>query len=189
VTDQPTGPPAEVILTDGGVTLRVIDHTDVDQITAACQDERLQRYIPVPRPYERAAAEDYVTRSRAFWPTGRKAVFAIVDAADTGRLLGVIILTVAGRCGNAAYWVVPAARGAGVARRALELLTEWAFQELVLAVILLEIHETNTASMEVARACGYHRAGRIDSTVGPGGHALLYSRLVSDDVLGSVRSS
>jgi RimJ/RimL family protein N-acetyltransferase len=166
-------------LTDGAVVLRALRATDVDQITAACQDERLQRYIPVPRPYGRADAEAYVARSLDLTAKGRKAVFALAAPDDDDRLLGVISLTVAGRCGNAAYWVVPAARGAGIARRGLELLTEWAFRELVLAVILLEIHETNTASAAVAAACGYHRAGRIDSHVGEG-HALLFSRLVSD---------
>jgi RimJ/RimL family protein N-acetyltransferase len=167
------------VLDDGTVRLRPMEAADVDPVTAACQDERLQRYIPVPRPYRRADAEDYVARSQDLTAKGRKAVFSIVAVDDPRRFLGLISLTVAGRCGNAAYWVAPSARGAGVARRALELLTEWAFRDLLLAVILLEIHETNTASMEVARACGYHRAGRIDSHVGEG-HALLFSRLVSD---------
>jgi RimJ/RimL family protein N-acetyltransferase len=166
-------------LTDGAVVLRGLRAGDADQIWAACQDERLQRYIPVPRPYRRADADAYIARSQDLTAKGRKAVFAVVAPEDDDRLLGVVSLTVAGRCGNAAYWVAAPARGGGVARRALELLTEWAFRELVLAVILLEIHETNAASMAVAEACGYHRAGRIDSHVGEG-HALLFSRLVSD---------
>jgi RimJ/RimL family protein N-acetyltransferase len=173
-------------LGDGCVRLRPIEAGDVDAITAACQDERLQRYIPVPRPYARADAEAYVARARDLTAKGRKAVFAIVSEPSSDepeRFLGVISITLAGRCGNAAYWVAPDARGGGVARRALRLLTEWAFRELVLAVILLEIHETNTASMEVAVASGYHRSGRIDTAVGPDGHALLYSRLVTDEPL------
>jgi RimJ/RimL family protein N-acetyltransferase len=167
------------VLDDGTIRLRPLESADADAITAACQDERLQRYIPVPRPYRREDAVAYITRARDLTAKGRKAVFAIVAVDDPTQLLGVISLTVAGRCGNAAYWVVPAGRGSGAARRALALVTEWAFAELMLAVILLEIHETNAASMAVAAACSYHRAGRIDSHVGEG-HALLFSRLVSD---------
>jgi RimJ/RimL family protein N-acetyltransferase len=127
----------------------------------------------------------YVEASLDLWSTGRKAVFAIVDADDPDRLLGVISLTIAGRCGNAAYWVVPAARGRGVARRALTLLTDWAFSSVLLGILLLEIHETNTASVHVALAAGFHRSGHIDvpSPGGPGG-ALLYSRLVTDPAPG-----
>lgn len=173
--------PPDATPSDGVVVLRIIDPADVDQICAACQDPRLQQYIPVPRPYSRADAEEYVARSLALWPSGRKAVFAIVDPVDTSRLLGVISLSIAGRCGNGAYWVSPGARGQGVARHALTLLTEWAFITLGLAVMLLEIHETNTASMHVAGAAGYHPSGRIDVETDTGPHAaLLYVRLVSD---------
>lgn len=182
-----TSVPHPAALTDGVVLLRRIDHRDVDQITAACQDERLQRYIPVPRPYRREHAEQYVTASHTHVEAGRKEVLSIIDPADD-RLLGVISITLAGRCGNAAYWVVPAARGRGVGRRALGLLADWAFSNLDLAVILLEIHETNQASAAVADAAGFHRSGAVevpgmpepDGSPGPPRTALLYSRLASD---------
>jgi RimJ/RimL family protein N-acetyltransferase len=173
------------------VVLRPISVDDVDQITAACQDERLQRYIPVPRPYARADAEGYVATSHRFMATGRKQVLSIVEADDHARLLGVISLTIAGRCGNAAYWVVPEARGRGTARRALRLLADWAFTQLDLAVMLLEIHDTNEASAAVAVAAGFHRSGAVEvPSFDPSGHgegevrsALLYSRLASDPVV------
>lgn len=169
-------------LTDGVVVLRALEPGDVDQIADACQDERLQRYIPVPRPYERGDAEEYVNRSLRLWPTGRKAVFAIADPDDPSRLLGVISLSVAGRCGNAAYWVVPGARTRGVARRALRLLTDWSFSRRDLGIVLLEIHESNAASLDVAAANAFHRAGRLDAVAENGDHhgALLFARLVSD---------
>ncbi len=176
-----TSEPPTLLLTDGEVALRPIAIGDVDQITTACQDERLQRYIPVPRPYHRAHAETYVDLARRSWGTGRKAVFSVVEPGDHARLLGVISLTVAGRCGNAAYWTCVDARGRGVGRHALRLLADWAFDELDLAVILLEIHETNRASIAVALANGFHRSGRVDIDTDEGVRsALLYSRLASD---------
>ncbi|MEO6629679.1 MAG: GNAT family N-acetyltransferase [Aquihabitans sp.] len=173
--------PDDVLLADGVVLLRPIAASDAAQVCAACQDPRLQQFIPVPQPYVLADAEEYIARSVALWPTGRKAVFSIVEPTDHDRLLGVISLSIAGRCGNGAYWVNPEARGRGIARHALGLLTEWAFTVLDMAVVLLEIHETNTASAAVANAVGYHESGRIDVNTDTGPKsALLYVRLVTD---------
>lgn len=184
VTILSAEPPA-LLLTDGVVTLRPIALADVDQITAACQDDHLQQYIPVPRPYHRADAEAYVDLARRLWATGRKAVFSMVDPDDHDHLLGVISITIAGRCGNAAYWVSPGARGRGVARRGLRLLSDWAFTALDLAVVLLEIHDTNLASAAVAEAAGYRHSGRVDVDTETGPRfALLYVRLASDPVPG-----
>lgn len=180
VTTLSSEPPA-LCLTDGVVTLRPIGADDIDQITSACQDERLQTYIPVPRPYGRSDAVAYVELARSLWPTGRKAVFSVVDPDDESSLLGVVSLTIAGRCGNAAYWVSPHARGRGVARHALLQLADWAFASLDLAVILLEIHETNLASAAVAVAAGFHHSGQVDVETPTGPRtALLYVRLASD---------
>jgi RimJ/RimL family protein N-acetyltransferase len=174
---HPPDPP----LSDGVVLLRPVDEDDVDQICSACQDERLQRFIPVPRPYTRRDAEDYVARAQRQWTSGEKAAFAVTDPEHPATLLGVISLSIAGGTGNSGYWMAPGWRGRGMARRALGLITDWAFSTLELAVILLEINEHNTASMEVARAVGYHQAGRIDVNTETGKRGgLIFSRLISD---------
>ena len=173
--------PVGIELTDGVVTLRPIAEHDVDQITEACQDPVIQRYIPVPRPYARSDAETYVALSLDFWPTGRKYVFTVVEPDRPALLLGVVSLTVAGRCGNAAYWLAPGARGRHVARRALRLLADWAFTHLDLAVLLLEIHDTNEASKRVAVHAGFHHSGGVEVATDSGPRsALLYVRLASD---------
>ena len=168
-------------LTDGVLSLRPVDGRDVDQIWAACADERLQRYIPLPLPYTREEAEGYVTRSVQHWTTGRKAPFTITPPGEPDHLLGVISITFAGSTGNAGYWVAPGERGRGVARRALDLVVEWAFAEREVGIVLLEIHESNEASQEVARAVGFHQVGKIE--VGKGAkrrEALLWARMVTD---------
>ena len=170
-------------LTDGIVLLRPPTDADIDQITVACQDPRLQQFLPVPRPYERADAEAYVAASRRSWAEGRKAVFAIADPADPARVWGVISMSVAGSCGNCGYWTVPAMRGRGVARRALALLCEWAFSVRGLAIVLAEINPENESSAEVARAAGFHRSHEIPvDRSSPTGETerVLYLRLVSD---------
>jgi RimJ/RimL family protein N-acetyltransferase len=173
--------PPDPPLTDGVVLLRPVGDADVDQIYDACQDERLQRFIPVPRPYERTDAEAYVERAHRQWASGEKAAFVIVEPPDTMLLLGVISISIAGGMGNCGYWVTAEARGRGLARRALHLVTDWAFGTLQLAVVLLEINEANEASMEVAQAAGYHRSGRIDVNTETGKRGgLIYTQLISD---------
>jgi len=41
--------------------LRAPSPSDVEAITAACQDPEIQRRIPIPVPYTRSDAERYVT--------------------------------------------------------------------------------------------------------------------------------
>jgi RimJ/RimL family protein N-acetyltransferase len=176
----PLAPP-DPPLTDGAVQLRPVERADVDQITDACQDEQIQRFIPVPRPYTSADAVQYVERAERQWAAGEKAAFTIAEVDDSSVVLGVISLSLVEATGNCGYWIAPDQRGRGLARRALSLVTGWGFASLQLAVILLEINEHNAASMAVARSVGYHQAGRIDvNTVTGKRGGLIFARLVSD---------
>jgi RimJ/RimL family protein N-acetyltransferase len=173
--------PPDPPLGDGVVVLRPFVEADVDQITAACQDEGIQQFIPIPRPYRRADAEHYVARTRRQWAEGWKAAFAIVAADDPATVLGAINLAVVGSVGNSAYWIAPDARGRHLASRALQLVTDWAFGSLGLGVVLLEIDEHNEASRRVAAHAGFRPAGRMAVAVGPDTREhLLYSRLAVD---------
>jgi RimJ/RimL family protein N-acetyltransferase len=171
-----------VELSDGVVALRPVDERDVDQIWAACADEGIQRYIPLPLPYTRDEAVAYVQRSMAHWATdGRKAPFAITPPGEPDRLLGVISITFAGSSGNAGYWIVPGERHHGIAHRALALLADWAFAERDVGIVLLEIHASNEASEHVATAAGFHQVGKVEVGSGPTRReALLWARLVTD---------
>ncbi len=175
-------------LDDGVVMLRPWADEDVDQITNACQDPLIQQFIPIPRPYGRADAENYVERTRRQWSEGSKAAFAVVDVSRPELLLGAVNMAVVGSVGTGAYWVAPHARGRGVAQQALRLLADWALDEVGVGVVLLEIHPTNAASIRVAQSAGFHEAGHleVDGQAAGGGAVredhLIYSRLASDSV-------
>ncbi len=173
--------PPTPALTDGVVTLRPWRADDLDQLVAACQDPAIARFIPIPVPYTVADGRAYLERTSREWASGAKAAFAIVAADDDTRLLGAINVAIVGAAGNSGYWVAPAARGHQVARRALRLLTDWAFAELDLGVIILEIRAENPASMAVAIACDYREAGRLDVNLATGTKGgLIFSRLAGD---------
>ena len=61
------------------------------------------------------------------------------------------------------YWVAPAARGRGVASRAVRLLADWGFRGLGLARIELTCGPDNVASQRVAERCGFTREGLLRS--------------------------
>jgi RimJ/RimL family protein N-acetyltransferase len=78
--------------------------------------------------------------------------------------------------------VAPRAHGRGVARSALQLLTEWAFEH-GLERVKLRISTDNEASMRVAERCGYVREGLLRSLHFKAGKRLdivVYSRLPTD---------
>ncbi len=168
-------------LSDGVVALRSWLAADIDQLVEACADPVIHQFIPIPDPYTRADAEAYVARTQRQWADGSKAAFAIVAADDPARLLGAINVAVFETVGNSAYWVAPWARRQGVATRALQLVTRWAEPTLGLGVILLEIRPENVASMAVARAAGYHDAGRVDVNTATGKKGgRIFTRLIAD---------
>lgn len=175
---DPSFAPPDPALTDGVIMLRPWLDSDIDQVNIACQDPDISRFIPIPRPYGRSDAEDYVARTRRQWREGTKAAFAITDASAPTVVFGAVNLAVAGRTGNAAYWIAAGARRRGIAERALRLLVSWAFDALGLGVVILEIHPENVASQHVANAAGFNAAGHLEMNTdnGPRDH-LIYSRL------------
>ncbi len=140
-------------LSDGDLTLRATGPEDADALTAACQDPEIPRWARVPSPYRRADAESSLARSEAQTRAG-VVMTLVVDAGD-GRLAGSISLMGIDRergYGEIGYWVAAAARGRGVATRAVRLLRDWAAEELGLTTLEILIHRDNAPSRAVARA-------------------------------------
>jgi RimJ/RimL family protein N-acetyltransferase len=168
-------------LADDVIVLRPFADADADQLTQACQDPLIQKFIPIPRPYTGTDATAYIDRTKAQWVDGSKAAFAIARADDPAIVLGAINVAIFEAVGNAGYWVAPHARGQGIATRALFLLTDWVFDQLGLGVLLLEIRPDNPSSLHVAHTVGFHDAGQIDVNTQTGerfGRILV--RLASD---------
>ncbi len=60
---------------------------------------------------------------------------------------------------NVAYWVLPAARGAGVASRALAAVSAWALDDIGFHRLELDHSTRNHASCRVATKAGYRLEG------------------------------
>jgi RimJ/RimL family protein N-acetyltransferase len=173
--------PPDPPLHDEVVLLRPWTGDDATQIHAACQDPRIQQFIPIPRPYAFDDAVAYIERTLRQWASGEKAAFAMADVNDPAVVLGAVSLAVVARTGNAGYWVVPEVRGLGLATRSLRLVTHWAMATLGLGVVLLEIHHANGASIHVAETSGFHLVGQLEVPEPRGSRShLLYAHLAAD---------
>jgi RimJ/RimL family protein N-acetyltransferase len=134
---------------------------DVDALVA---DPAVLRFTRVPEPPPPGFARTWLAAYREGRRDGSREAFAIVDAG--GAFLGIAVaprIERAARTAELGYVVAPAARGRGVARAALRLLTEWAFAELDAVRLELLIGVENEASKRVAEACGYEREGVLRS--------------------------
>jgi RimJ/RimL family protein N-acetyltransferase len=125
------------------------------------QDSEIPRYMGIPVNHTLEGVERWLGGRDEGWDRGSDLTFAI-ESADTGHLLGSIGLEVSQddpAIAEVGYWIAAEARGCGVARRAVDTVTRWAFAELGLARLEITTHEDNLASQRVAEANGYRREG------------------------------
>ena len=147
-------------LSDGVIALRAKARTDVEALTAACQDPEIPRWTLVPVPYRRADALGWIAATELELDAGLAIDWLAVDA-DDALLASIALMGIDRERGTAeiGYWVARAARGRGVATRAVRLVRDWAAGELGLTTLELVIHEDNAPSHAVARAAGFTDTG------------------------------
>jgi RimJ/RimL family protein N-acetyltransferase len=169
-----------VEISAGGLHLRPFRPSDAPDVTVACQDPQIQRWVPVPVPYVLAHAEEYVDRTcPEGWQRGEVATFAITESTS-GRLLGSIALhgldgpdAIAG----VGYWCAPQARGRGVMTQAVGAVCRWGFAACGRERIEWYAEVGNGASRRVAEKAGFtvegvlrsrlvHRGVRVDAWIG-----------------------
>ncbi|GIJ26983.1 hypothetical protein Vqi01_21450 [Micromonospora qiuiae] len=176
----------EPLIEGQGVRLRPFRLADVPDIAAGCADPLIQRFIDgLPNPYTEADARWWVTEGAPAAFAAGGAAFAIADP-DTDRLLGAVGLsnpvTHRGQA-EIGYWVVPWARGRGVATAATRALAGHAFVTGTARLELLTSVE-NAASQRVALAAGFRPEGvrRAASSVRGGGRrdTAVWVRLADD---------
>ena len=148
-------------LHDDVIRLEPLTHDDRADLLALIDDEAVLDFTLVPTAADSSFVNGWIARYEAGWDDGTCAGFAARDATDGSFLAfaSIVKLDVAAREGELGYAVSPAARGRGVARRAVELLTRWAFDELDLIRLELAIDVANRASERVAERAGYRLEG------------------------------
>ncbi|MFF7898348.1 GNAT family N-acetyltransferase [Streptomyces sp. NPDC088817] len=98
---------------------------------------------------------------------GTAASFLIADAGSGTTLghIGVNDIRPPLGAATTGYWVLPEARGRGVATRALRLVANWAFGELGLHRLELDHAVGHGASCRVAERCGFRHEGTMRGAI------------------------
>ena len=168
------------------IRLELLGEAHLADVAAMFEDKDVLRYTRIPDPVPPGWERDWL----GFYEEGRRAgtreAFAVVDSDGGGSFLGLALafdIDREGRQLELGYVVAPQARGRGVATRALELLTEWAFAEIDALRIALWISADNEPSKRVATNAGYRYEGTLRSfhfKQGVRDDFEVWSRLPSD---------
>lgn len=176
--------PQPVLPAPGGLVLRPWEPADAAVFLAAYQDPEI-RHWHTRQPASEDQVREWFAQYRQAWAEETGASWAVTR--DGGEVLGRIALGgwnlddgVAG-CG---YWVLPAARGAGVASRALAALSGWALGGAGFHRLHLDHSTRNEASCRVAVKAGFLLEGtkRSDAVHADGRHDMhLHARIRGDE--------
>ena len=146
-------------LTDGVVTLRLPDEGDLAAIDLGLHDPDVVRWFDQPV----SSAADVLALNRARWADASP-TFSICeqDLACVGHVW-MNRSTSDTTAGSIGYWLLPEARGRGLATRAVQLISDWAIEDLGIRRLRLYTEPGNERSQRVAERSGFWRIGTIAS--------------------------
>ena len=153
-----TGEPAEpLVIRAGGLVLREWTRQDVPAMVALFDDDEVDRWTPLPSPFDETVAQGYFERACR----GRHAgTWQLAITEDGVEPLGEVLLFPTEKAGvcELGYAVGAAARGRALATRAVRALLPLA-ASLGYREAQLTIAVGNEPSNRVARATGFRRTG------------------------------
>ena len=167
--------------------------TTLDGLIAAAADPQIALWNPLPTT-DRAAAAKWVEVRDNAWNAGTLATFALTEntrltaAEDTvPALLGAVTVRWTDRAdglGMIGYWLLPAARGRGLATSATAVAADWALRTAGVRRLELAHAVENEASCRVADRCGFPAEGTLRASYrfGDGNYhdEHLHARLATD---------
>ncbi|XVU28491.1 GNAT family N-acetyltransferase [Actinoplanes sp. CA-054009] len=150
----------DVVLRTARLTLRAPDEGDVDAIVDAVSDPVTLGWLPLPDPYGREQAVNFVAEKA---PAVRAGGGGLIRAIECdGVLAGMIDLKKTDwrhRATEIGYWAAPAARDRGVMTEATVGLSRWVLTEMGFERVVLHIAPGNKASVRVAEKAGFSYEG------------------------------
>lgn len=148
------------------VRLDAVSETDIDWITAACQDPEIQRWTYVPRPYHRHHAVEFVATGAGEFRTW--AVRTASDLRPVG-MIGIHSVDSKTHTATIGYWVAPWGRRNGAASGAIRLVVDEARHVSGVSIVEAHIAVSNAASRRTVESCGFVFAEESTKTTCPDG--------------------
>jgi ribosomal-protein-alanine N-acetyltransferase len=151
------------------VILRLPDERDLTAIERGLRDPGVIRAFGGSG----LAASDVLELNRNRWADGDAATFAICDTSD--HCLGHVFVNLGpSRRATVGYWLLPEARGRGLATRAVRLVSQWALRTLDVVRLGLLAEPSNERSQGVAERAGFSREGVLRSWTEIDGRRIDY---------------
>jgi RimJ/RimL family protein N-acetyltransferase len=181
-------------VTPPAISFELLDERWLSDVAALVADPEVRRFTRIPEPPPDGFSERWIARyvEARGHEDGEREGFVALD--DGGRFVGLGLAPDIDRDAGEVElgYIVPAsARGRGIATAILDLLTSWAFSELLAERAYLIIDVQNHASRRVAERGGYLYEGVMRSVLLKQDRRIdaeLWSRLPSDPPL-SARAS
>lgn len=186
----PTGRLADgaqpVLPAGGGLVLRPWEPGDAAALFALYADPAIQEWHAYRLDTVDEACE-MIARWQRYWLAETGAHWAVTrkGSGDLLGRMGLLSMALGRGAATCIYSTVPAARGHGVASRALQALCGWAFDEIGFRRIELRHSVANAASCRVAAKVGFAGEGTLRSVEqhADGWHDVHVHARVSGDPL------
>ncbi|PSP55358.1 GNAT family N-acetyltransferase [Halobacteriales archaeon QS_1_67_19] len=170
--------PGPVYLSGDRVELRVTEREDVEFLQRARSDPDLRTPLTFTEPRTREQVESFYETTIA--ADNGDANFLICRAGDDDPIGEANLFRVENDHAEIAYWLVPEARGEGLATEAASLLVEYAFRTRGLRRVWGKVVDFNHDSKTVLERLGFVEEGRLRDHEFLGGAArdvVLYELL------------
>ncbi|WNI23205.1 GNAT family N-acetyltransferase [Streptomyces sp. ITFR-16] len=136
-----------------GLVLRDWAEGDLAAMPGLFDHPDIAHWTPIVSPFDEAAARDRLERARRLRAEGTAVLLAVT--ADGGTPLGEVMLRRAPEGTEIGYAIGPAHRGQGLAARAVRVVAAYAFEQLGVDRVILELEADNAASVAVAVRTGF----------------------------------
>ncbi|MFJ6634245.1 GNAT family N-acetyltransferase [Streptomyces sp. NPDC091376] len=145
-----------ITLTTNRLLLSPFTPGDADEVHAACQDPDIQRWIPVPSPYELRHAEEFIEVTVPDGWRNDSEYTLSVRLRESGELIASSGLHHP-RSGSweIGFWMAKEHRGRGYATEMVLAMARWAFTDLACTRLEWRAEVGNTASRGVAEKAGF----------------------------------
>jgi len=143
------------MLSSDNITLRPLEETDAPAIAALANNYHIWRYVRdrLPHPYSLSDAASFIQFARSESPALN---FAIVYNQSLAGVTGLTLQQDIHRLNaEVGYWIGEPFWNKGIATKAVELITDYAFNTLHLHRLFAGVFHTNPASGKVLSKAGY----------------------------------
>jgi [ribosomal protein S5]-alanine N-acetyltransferase len=144
-------------LRDELVSLRPWRKTDLVTIVEASRDPYIPKVTSVPAPFTKGAGERWLERQDVRSRSGLGISLAIADPESDEAVGAVVLMQRGGGVHGLGYWLLPPARGRGLASSAVALVVEWAVAQRDVAELEALVEPWNERSARVVERAGFAR--------------------------------